>query len=283
MTSIQPGAAESIQAIAGLGSSAPSVLVRIPATGPCADGSASWQIKYVLDAGARGVLVPLVCTAAQAASVVAAARFPQKRILLYPLEGVARCRIIHARAMRVEVNEVVGCPVAWGRVSACRGGGWWCNIIWGGGAIVSAGREAAGRLDVFEEERESVGVVEQYGVFIGSYDLSLAYGYPPPLPDPHPDVEVMIQDILRKARAEGKKSSVVFFLLMLCAFLQVFRCLGLRYRATGLEAQPASTGRIRHGYPQIYVTSDSGAMTQALAQSLAVAAGQAPSDKRFGY
>ena len=46
------------------------------------------------------------------------------------------------------------------------------------------------------------------GVFIGPYDLSLAHGYPPPSPDPHPDVEVIIQDILRRSHAKGKKWSV---------------------------------------------------------------------------
>lgn len=35
-----------------------STLVRIPATG--VSNSSSWQIKHALDAGARGVLVPLV-------------------------------------------------------------------------------------------------------------------------------------------------------------------------------------------------------------------------------
>jgi 4-hydroxy-2-oxoheptanedioate aldolase len=58
LTSLQPGAAESIQAITGLGPNAPSALVRIPATG--VSDSTSWQIKYALDAGARGVLVPMV-------------------------------------------------------------------------------------------------------------------------------------------------------------------------------------------------------------------------------
>ncbi len=60
MTSLHTGAGEVIAAIAGLGPDAPSALVRIPATGPCADGSAAWQIKYVLDQGARGIVVPMV-------------------------------------------------------------------------------------------------------------------------------------------------------------------------------------------------------------------------------
>lgn len=59
---MQPETAEIVASVAALGSSAPSVLVRIPATGPCADGSATWQIKYVLDAGARGIIVPMVCS-----------------------------------------------------------------------------------------------------------------------------------------------------------------------------------------------------------------------------
>ena len=60
MIPLQPGAAETIAAISALGTESPSVIVRIPATGACADGSATWQIKYVLDAGARGIIVPMV-------------------------------------------------------------------------------------------------------------------------------------------------------------------------------------------------------------------------------
>ena len=60
LTSLQPGAAETITAVSGIGANAPSVLVRIPATGADAEGSASWQIKYALDAGARGIVVPMV-------------------------------------------------------------------------------------------------------------------------------------------------------------------------------------------------------------------------------
>jgi 4-hydroxy-2-oxoheptanedioate aldolase len=58
LTSLQPGAAESIQAIQGIGAGAPSPIVRIPATGTST--GTGWQIKYALDAGARGVLIPMV-------------------------------------------------------------------------------------------------------------------------------------------------------------------------------------------------------------------------------
>lgn len=57
---LQPGAGEIVNAVAGLGPTAPSVLVRIPATGASADGSAGWLIKYALDNGAKGVIVPMV-------------------------------------------------------------------------------------------------------------------------------------------------------------------------------------------------------------------------------
>ena len=43
------------------------------------------------------------------------------------------------------------------------------------------------------------------GVFIGPYDLSLSHGFPAPSPDPHPEVEKMIQNILTAAHAKGKK------------------------------------------------------------------------------
>ena len=50
-----PGAVESVSAIESAGV---SPIIRIPATG--VSGSTSWQIKYALDAGARGVIVPMV-------------------------------------------------------------------------------------------------------------------------------------------------------------------------------------------------------------------------------
>lgn len=52
------GAAESVAAITSIKTpSPPSPLIRIPATGVSA--STSWQIKYALDAGAKGVIVPM--------------------------------------------------------------------------------------------------------------------------------------------------------------------------------------------------------------------------------
>jgi hypothetical protein len=42
-------------------------------------------------------------------------------------------------------------------------------------------------------------------LFIGPYDLSISLGYPKPAPDPHPDVEQVIQKILAAAHGSGKK------------------------------------------------------------------------------
>ena len=57
--SLNPGASESVNGIISaspLGS--PSAVIRIPATGD--SDSSSWQIKLALDAGAHGVMVPMV-------------------------------------------------------------------------------------------------------------------------------------------------------------------------------------------------------------------------------
>ena len=53
------------------------------------------------------------------------------------------------------------------------------------------------------------------GVFIGPYDLSLSHGFPAPSPDPHPEVEKMIQNILATAHAKGKKWCVLDWILHL--------------------------------------------------------------------
>jgi 4-hydroxy-2-oxoheptanedioate aldolase len=46
-------------------------------------------------------------------------------------------------------------------------------------------------------------------LFIGPYDLSISLGYAPPSPDPHPDVEKVIQKILQATHNAGKKWSVL--------------------------------------------------------------------------
>lgn len=176
LTSLQPGAAESIQAITGLGPNAPSPIVRIPATG--FSNSTSWQIKYALDAGARGVLVPMISTAEKAREVVADSRFPPggRRGFGSPFT-----------------------PSAWG-VNAAE-------------YLKSANENVVVMIQI--ETKEGVQNVDAIAavdgidcLFIGPYDLSLSLGYPPPSPDPHPEVETIIQDILKATHKAGKKCAI---------------------------------------------------------------------------
>ncbi|KAI0360806.1 Phosphoenolpyruvate/pyruvate domain-containing protein [Trametes cingulata] len=179
-TPLQPGAAESVHAIAGLGPHAPSTIVRIPATGACADGSAGWQIKYVLDAGARGVLVPMVSTAAQAKSVVAAARFPPAGVRGFgsPFTQLAWGPGVSPAEYLARANDAV---------------------------LVLVQIETPGGVQNLEDILAVDGLD---GVFIGPYDLSLSLGYPAPAPDPVPEVEQVIQRILASAHAKGKKCAI---------------------------------------------------------------------------
>lgn len=59
---------DAVNAIAGCGA---SPLVRIAANEP-------WMVKRALDSGAMGIMVPLLKTAAEARSLVSAAKFPPK-------------------------------------------------------------------------------------------------------------------------------------------------------------------------------------------------------------
>ncbi|KAJ7723489.1 Pyruvate/Phosphoenolpyruvate kinase-like domain-containing protein [Mycena maculata] len=177
LTSIGPGLAESIAAIHGARpADAPSALVRIPATG--VSTSTSWQIKHALDAGARGVLVPMVSTPEKAREVVADSRFP---------------------------------PV--GR----RGyGNMYTHGNWGmsPGEYLAAANSAVVVMVQIETKEGFTNVKEIAEVdgidvlFIGPYDLSMALGYPAPSPDPHPDVEKAIQEIRQIAHQTGKKCAI---------------------------------------------------------------------------
>ncbi|KAI0311222.1 Pyruvate/Phosphoenolpyruvate kinase-like domain-containing protein [Amylostereum chailletii] len=217
LTSLQPGAAESIQAIAGSGPNAPSPLVRIPATG--VSSGTGWQIKYALDAGARGIIVPMVGTAEKAKEVVADSRFAP----------VGR--------------RGFGSPFTHG--------------TWG----VSANEYVAGANEsvlvmVQIETREAVDNIEAIAavdgldvLFIGPYDLSMSYGYDRPSPDPHPDVEKIIQHILAVGHKHGKKVAV--------------------FCTSGSQ----SAKRAQEGFDMINVTADSSALSENLAAHLATAAG----------
>ncbi|KAL7284281.1 LOW QUALITY PROTEIN: hypothetical protein ACG7TL_001564 [Trametes sanguinea] len=269
-TPLQPGAAESVHAIAGLGPAAPSTIVRIPATGACADGSAGWQIKYALDAGARGVLVPMaplqclhdnchtnragarqVSTRAQAASVVAAARFPPAGIRGFgsPFTQQAWGPGVSAADYLARANDAV---------------------------LVLVQIETRAGVENLEDILAVDGLD---GVFIGPYDLSLSLGFPAPAPDPHPEVEVVIKRILAAAHDTGKKCAIFCTSGTQAAqrAKEGFDMASAGARGSGLGvAAETLTGWIN-------VTSDSGAMAESIARNLADAAGVGQGAKGFSY
>ncbi|KAG6878855.1 hypothetical protein C0992_007118 [Termitomyces sp. T32_za158] len=178
-----PGAAETVAAIHGAvpNGGGPSAVVRIPATGT--SGSTSWQIKHALDAGARGVIIPMVSTVEKAREIVADSRFPP----------------IGRRGF--------GSPYTHG--------------IWGVGVseyLSTANDDISVMVQI--ETREGVKNMKEIAavdgidvLFIGPYDLSISLGYPTPNPDPHPDVEKIIQQVLTAAHDAGKKWLVYFLLI----------------------------------------------------------------------
>ncbi|KAG5650592.1 hypothetical protein H0H81_011710 [Sphagnurus paluster] len=169
-----PGAAESIAAIHGATpNGGPSAVVRIPATGVSA--STSWQIKYALDAGARGVLVPMVSTAEKAREVVSDCRFPPAG------------------------RRGFGSPFAHGN--------WGVSVP---EYLATANDNISVMVQIENQEGvenvEHIAAVDGLDVlFIGPYDLSISLGYPTPNPDPHPAVEQAIQKVLQAAYGAGKK------------------------------------------------------------------------------
>ncbi|KAL4253680.1 Pyruvate kinase-like domain superfamily protein [Abortiporus biennis] len=176
---LQGGAAEIIAAIQGFGGDdILSTLVRIPATGACANDGATWQIKIALDAGAKGIVVPMVSNAAQARSIVSAARFPP----------------VGTRGFGNPVTQQ-----SWG-LSPTE------YLKQANDSVLVLGQI---------ETREGVENIEDIlkvdgldGVFIGPYDLSLAHNETTPNPDPVPVMEELIQKILQSAHNSGKKCAI---------------------------------------------------------------------------
>ncbi|KAF5391124.1 hypothetical protein D9757_003041 [Collybiopsis confluens] len=211
---------ELIAAIHGV-KNGPSALVRIPATGHgTGRGSEgiNWQIKYALDAGARGVLVPMVSTASQAQEVVLSSYFPPQGIRGFGSPYTQENWDIPTATEYLKVANQ--------------------------GVVVL----------VQIETREGVNNVQEIaqvedGLMIGPFDLSNALGYPPPSPDPHPEVEKIIQSILKAAHDAGKKCA------MFCT--------------SGSQA----ARRAAEGFDMINVTSDVGAMQAGLAAEYKVAMG----------
>ncbi|KAH6908829.1 Pyruvate/Phosphoenolpyruvate kinase-like domain-containing protein [Coprinopsis sp. MPI-PUGE-AT-0042] len=173
-----PGAAESVAGIKGAArvDGGPSTIVRIPATG--LSDSTSWQIKYALDAGAHGILVPMVSSKEKAQELVRDCKFPPQG------------------------RRGFGSPFTHG--------------LWGVtvGEYLSTANQSTlviAQIETKEGVENVEAIAEVDGLdalFIGPYDLSISLNYPPPSPDPHPDVEKIIQNILQVAHRASKKCAI---------------------------------------------------------------------------
>ena len=87
------------------------------------------------------------------------------------------------------------------------------------------------------------------GVFIGPYDLSLALGFPPPSPDPHPEVEKVIQQILASAHAKGKK-----WCAQICPLAFSRSPLRLRFSGFFCTSGTQVPRRVKEGFDMVHLS-----------------------------
>ncbi|KAG6855487.1 hypothetical protein H0H87_002172 [Tephrocybe sp. NHM501043] len=230
-----PGATESVSAIhSAVPKGGPSALVRIPATG--ISTGTGWQIKYALDAGASGVLVPMVSTAEKAREVVADSRFPPlgRRGFGSPFAHVHWG--VEVSEYLATANENISVMVQIETQEAAKNVEEIAAVDGIGKTFAILSIDVDDRMLLFEDV-----------LFVGPYDLSISLGYPTPNPDPHPDVEGVIQKILKAAHGAGKKCAI--------------------YCSSG----PQAAKRAAEGFDMINVTSDIGALSQGISESLAAA------------
>jgi 4-hydroxy-2-oxoheptanedioate aldolase len=129
----------------------------------------TWMIGKVLDAGAAGVIVPLVDDAADAAAAVAACRYPPRGTRSY---GPTRAQLFHKPATAQGFEDVL------------------CF------AMVETKRGLA-NLD------EIARTPSLDGIYVGPSDLSLALGHPSPLGPRAPELEASLETIASACRRHG--------------------------------------------------------------------------------
>jgi 2-dehydro-3-deoxyglucarate aldolase len=143
-------------------------LVRLSANDPV-------QARRVMDAGAWGVIVPSVRSAAEARTAVEAIK--------YPSEGTRGVGLGRAHGYGAGFHEYL-------RTS-------------GDASVVIAMIEQQDGVERVEEILRVPGVD---GVFIGPYDLSASYGVAGQLD--HPSVRQAMQRVVEAARAQGKAAGI---------------------------------------------------------------------------
>lgn len=138
-------------------------LVRVPSQEPA-------MLMKVLDAGARGVIVPLVNNAQQAAAAVASCRYPPLGRRSF---GPTRAALVAGSEYHLSANEDI---------------------------LVFAMIETADGLASLQEIVCTPGLD---GIYIGPSDLSYALGLPPRMDNDHPDHLAAVERIVGSCREES--------------------------------------------------------------------------------
>lgn len=137
-------------------------ITRVPA-------NESWLIARSLDAGAQGVIVPLVNTAAEAAAAVAACRYPPKGVRSF---GPIRSAVVSGRDMAVLGDGVL------------------CFVM-------VETREALENIDAI------AATPGLDGIYIGPADLALGLGLPPDLDKNEPEHVEAVERIRLACQRSG--------------------------------------------------------------------------------
>lgn len=141
-----------------------SALVRAPWNDPSA-------LMRILDAGAEGIIVPMVNSAREARAAVDACRYPPAGSRSY---GPTRAAEVHGPGYRREADDTL---------------------------LLFAMVETRAGLDAVDEIAAVDGIA---GIYIGPSDLSLALGLEPRMDNPHPEHVAAVDRILQACRAHGK-------------------------------------------------------------------------------
>ena len=130
----------------------------------------TWMISKSLDAGAQGVIVPLVNTRTEAAAAVAACRYPPKGIRSY---GPIRSSVISTARDMATLGDSMLC------------------------FVMVETREA---LDNIEDIASTPGLD---GIYVGPADLALGLGLPPDLDKTEPEHVAAVDRILAACKRHG--------------------------------------------------------------------------------
>ncbi len=127
------------------------------------------DLMRALDAGAHGVIVPMIDDAAQAEAAVAACRYPPRGQRSY---GPVRAAVVEPDYF-AEADE---------------------------DALVFVMIETRGAIEQLDAILATPGLS---GVYIGPADLSLALGLPPRMDNPHPEHQAVVRHIIDRCHAHG--------------------------------------------------------------------------------